>query len=55
MKLTAEEIAQRQNKTKAAVYKLNRKILEKLNNFFELDFENVQQAVDYYCECFITG
>lgn len=50
--LNAAEIAQLQEKTKAGVYKLNRKILETLTDFFEIEFENVQHAVNYYYQCF---
>jgi hypothetical protein len=49
---TASQIADMQKKTKAGVYKLNRKILEKLIDFFEIEFENVNKAVRYYYECF---
>lgn len=51
-KLSAEEIATLQNKTKAAVYKLNRKILEKISSFFDIEFTNVSEAAQFFCECF---
>ncbi|MCX2682214.1 hypothetical protein OOZ15_19910, partial [Galbibacter sp. EGI 63066] len=49
---TSKEIAAMLNKTKAAVYKLNRKILEKISNCFEIEFGNVCQAVGFYAHCF---
>ena len=49
---TSGEIAFKLNKTKAAVYKLNRKILEKISNYFEIEFNNVHQAVTFYTNCF---
>lgn len=51
-KLSAEEIATLQNKTKAAVYKLNRKILEKISLFFDIEFTTVSEATHFFCECF---
>lgn len=51
-KLSAEEIATLQNKTKAAVYKLNRKILEKISLFFDIEFTTVSEATQFFYECF---
>lgn len=51
-KLSAEEISIQENKTKAAVYKLNRKILEKISLFFDMEFANVSIAVQFFSECF---
>lgn len=48
---TSGEIAAKLNKTRAA-YKLNRKILEKISDFFEMEFDNVCQAVSFYGHCF---
>ena len=50
--LTSDEIAVCQDKTKAAIYKLNRKILEILSNFFDIEFKSANEAVEFYYKCF---
>ncbi|RAV27459.1 hypothetical protein [Sinomicrobium soli] len=50
--LTSGEIAEKLNKTKAAAYKLNRRILEKISDCFEIEFDNVYQAVNFYMHCY---
>lgn len=50
--LTSSEIARERFKTKAAVYKLNRKIIEKISEYFDMDFSNVNEAVHFYFNCF---
>ncbi|RAV27456.1 hypothetical protein [Sinomicrobium soli] len=49
---TSGEIAAALGKTKAAVYKLNRRILEKISNCFEIEFCNVHEAVSFFANCF---
>ena len=53
--LTSSEIAMRRFKTKAAVYKLNRKIIEKISEYFDMEFSNVHEAVHFYFDCFKQG
>lgn len=50
--LTSNEIAEIQFKTRAAVYKLNRKILERVSDYFDMSFNNVYDAVRFYSDCF---
>ncbi len=49
---TCDAIASKEKKTKAAVHKLNRKILEKISAFFDFEFPNVNVAVQYLFKCF---
>lgn len=44
----ASEIAETQGVVINAVYKINRKIIEKLSQFYEMDFKDAKEAADYY-------
>ena len=48
---TSGQIALYQSKTKAALYRFNRKILEKISLFF--DFSTFCEAVKFYYKCFL--
>ncbi|MEE1896971.1 hypothetical protein V1389_01395 [Flavobacterium rakeshii] len=54
-KLNSEQMAAKQNKTRAAIYKLNRKILETISNHFEIEFTTVAEAVNYFYQCYPAG
>ncbi len=51
-KLTSSDIATLENKSKAAIYKLNRKILEKISIYLDIEFKTVAEAVQFFFECF---
>ncbi|WP_330444507.1 hypothetical protein [Flavobacterium sp. C4GT6] len=51
-KMNSREIAIHEKKTNAAVYKLNRKVLEIISFHFDIEFSTVAQAVDYFFQCY---
>lgn len=44
----ASEIAEAHGVVINSVYKINRKIMEKLSQFYELEFKDAKEAADYY-------
>nr|WP_322623097.1 hypothetical protein [uncultured Flavobacterium sp.] len=44
----ASEIAEAQGVVINSVYKINRKIMEKLSQFYEMEFKDAREAADYY-------
>ncbi len=51
---SSTEIAKQIDKKKETVFSYNIRIKEKLIEFFEIDFENVVDAVKYYQNCFLN-
>jgi len=52
---SSTKIAELLNKKKENVFRYNIRINEKLTSFFNIDFENVTEAVNYYKNCFILN
>jgi len=50
--LTTTEIASFQDKALNSVYKINRKIMEKISRYYEIDFKDAKEAVGFYFNSF---
>lgn len=50
--MSTQDIAEKEGRVIHSVYKLNRTILQKLSDFFEIEFANAREAVEFYFDCY---
>ena len=50
--ITATEIAFLEGKALNSIYKINRKILEKISKYYDIDFKEAKEAVSFYFNSF---